>query len=282
MTSFSDPLIGEITIYNLVTIAVIMVTSIIVAKLVTNHIKKRFSDKVGKDELAIIVRVSYYGIIILGFFIALPYFRVDLSGLLVAGGVVGIIIGFACQSVVSNLISGIFIIVERPVKLGDNINIGDVFGTVEEIRVLSTTVSATDGTYIRIPNEKVFTSNITNYVTHAARRIEYTIGIDYADDAVRGVSVINDLLTSHPFVLKNPKPQVFVKELSPDAVNISILFWTPSSEYGDVRNEMLWRIKVALDEAGLSFGSPRRMVRFGNELRMERRLPAEGRKNPED
>lgn len=279
MTSFSDPLVGEVTVYNLAAIAVIMVIAVIVAKLVTNHMKKRLSDKVGKDELGILVRVTYYGIIIIGFFIALPYFRVDLSGLLVAGGVVGIIIGFACQSVVSNLISGLFIVVERPVKLGDNINIGDVFGTVEEIRVLSTTVSATDGTYIRIPNEKVFTSNITNYVTHAARRIEYTIGIDYADDAGKVVPVINTLLAGHPFVLKNPKPQVFVKELSPDAVNISILFWTPSSEYGDVRNEMLWRIKVALEGAGLSFGSPRSTVRFGNVLRVESRSPAEAGKN---
>jgi small-conductance mechanosensitive channel len=277
MISFSTPVIGQIMIYDLLAIVVIMVITVIVAKLVTNHIKKRFSDKIGKDELLILVRVTYYGIIVIGIFIALPYFRVDLSGLLVAGGVIGIIIGFACQSVVSNLISGLFIIMERPVKLGDNINIGDVFGTVEEIRVLSTTVSATDGTYIRIPNEKVFTSNITNYVTHAARRIEYTIGIDYADDAVRGVAVIHDLLASHPFVLNNPKPQVFVKELSPDAVNISILFWTPSSEYGDVRNEMLWRIKVALEEAGLSFGSPRRMVRFGNEPRMESPSAGEGR-----
>jgi small-conductance mechanosensitive channel len=278
MISLSSPVIGEIAIYDLLAIAAIMVITVIVAKLVTNHVKKRFSDKIGKDELGILVRVTYYGIIIIGIFIALPYFRVNLSGLLVAGGVIGIIIGFACQSVVSNLISGLFIIVERPVKLGDSINIGDVYGTVEEIRVLSTTVSATDGTYIRIPNERVFTSNITNYVTHAARRIDYTIGIDYADDAGKGVFVINSLLAGNPFVLKNPKPQVFVKDLSPDAVNISILFWTPSSEYGNVRNEMLWRIKVALEEAGLSFPSPRRMVRFGNELRIaENRSPAEDR-----
>jgi small-conductance mechanosensitive channel len=278
MISLSSPVIGEIAIYDLLAIAAIMVITVIVAKLVTNHVKKRFSDKIGKDELGILVRVTYYGIIIIGIFIALPYFRVNLSGLLVAGGVIGIIIGFACQSVVSNLISGLFIIVERPVKLGDSINIGDIYGTVEEIRVLSTTVSATDGTYIRIPNERVFTSNITNYVTHAARRIDYTIGIDYADDAGKGVFVINSLLAGNPFVLKNPKPQVFVKDLSPDAVNISILFWTPSSEYGNVRNEMLWRIKVALEEAGLSFPSPRRMVRFGNELRIaENRSPAEDR-----
>jgi small-conductance mechanosensitive channel len=277
MISLTVPIIGEIMIYDLIAIVVIMVVTIIVAKLVTNHVKKRFSDKVGKDELLILVRVTYYGIIIIGIFIALPYFRVDLSGLLVAGGVVGIIIGFACQSVVSNLVSGLFLIMERPVKLGDNINIGDVFGTVEEIRILSTTVSATDGTYIRIPNEKVFTSNITNYVTHAARRIEYTIGIDYADDAGKAVLVINGLLASHPFVLKNPKPQVFVKELSPDAVNISILFWTPSTEYGDVRNEMLWRVKVALEEAGLSFGSHRRTVSFGFEPRLESRSAGEGR-----
>lgn len=262
MITFSAPLIGEVRLYDLIAIAVIMAISVVVAKLVTNHLKKRLSDRMGKDELAMLVRITYYGIIIIGIFVALPYFRVDLSGLLVAGGVAGVIIGFASQSVVSNLVSGLFIIVERPVKIGDNISIGDVNGTVEEIHVLSTTVIASDGTYIRIPNEKVFTSNITNFVTHAARRVEYTVGIDYADDAGKGVVVIRELLARHPFVLRYPRPQLFVRELSPDAVTISILFWTPSSEYGDVRNEMLGRIKIALEEAGLSFPGPRRLVRY--------------------
>jgi small-conductance mechanosensitive channel len=262
MISLSAPLFGQIWLSDLIAIAIIMASAVVIAKLASNHIKKRLSDRLGKDELAILVRITYYGIIIIGFLVALPYFRVNLSGLLVAGGVVGVIIGFASQSVVSNLVSGLFIIVERPVKLGDNINIGDVTGTVEEIRVLSTTVSAPDGTYIRVPNEKVFTSNITNYVTHAARRVEYTVGIDYADDFGKSVAVITHLLSNHPFVLKHPRPQVFVKELSSDAVNISIQFWTPSSEHGDVRNEILPRIKLAFEGAGLSFPGPRRMVRF--------------------
>lgn len=269
MTALSEPIIGAITAYDLIAIAVILIGTVVVAKLLSYHLKKRLSGKLGKDELALIIRVAYYGVVIIGILIALPYINVDLSGLLVAGGVIGLIIGIASQSVVSNLISGLFIIVERPVKIGDAINIGEVNGNVEEIRVLSTTVSATDGTYVRIPNEKVFTSNITNYVAHVARRVEYTIGIDYADDAGKAVSVIGGLLSAHPFVLKHPKPQIFAKELGPSAVNISILFWTPSSEWGDVRNEMLWKIKVALEENGLSFPNPQQMIRFGNELRIE-------------
>lgn len=269
MTTLSEPIIGAITIYDIIAIAVILIATVIAAKLLANHVKKRLSGKLGKDELAVVIRVVYYGIIFIGVLIALPYFNVNLAGLLVAGGVIGVIIGFASQSVVSNFISGLFIIVERPVKIGDAINIGEVNGNVEEIRVLSTTVSATDGTYVRIPNEKVFTSNITNYVAHVARRVEYTIGIDYADDAGKAVSVIGVLLSAHPFVLKNPKPQIFAKELGASAVNISVLFWAPSSEWGDVRNEMLWKIKVALEENGLSFPNPQQMIRFGNELRIE-------------
>src|SRR5512147_2284259 len=160
----ATPVAGTLTFGDILAIVAILVAAAIIGKVATIYIKKSFSDKVDKKELKILVRAVQYGILLVGFVAILPYFQVNLSGLLVAGGIAGVIIGFASQSVVSNLVSGIFLIIERPVSIGDNVSIGEISGHVEEVRVLSTIIRSYDGIYTRVPNEKVFTSNITNCV----------------------------------------------------------------------------------------------------------------------
>ncbi len=103
---------------------------------------------------------------------------------------------------------------EHPIRIGDNINVADVSGSVEDVRVLSTVIKTYDGIYIRIPNEKVFTSNITNYVHNAARRFTYEICIRYQDDADAAIRIAKGVIETHPpFALKSPAPSVFVDNL---------------------------------------------------------------------
>ncbi|HEC88562.1 MAG TPA: mechanosensitive ion channel family protein, partial [Thermoplasmata archaeon] len=181
------------------------------------------------------------------------------------GGILGIVIGFASQTVVSNLISGIFLMIEKPIKVGDGVNINDVSGIVEDIKVLSTTIRTYDGIYVRIPNEKVFNSNIQNYVAHGARRFEYKIGIRYKDDAEKAISIIKDLLEENPLVLKEPSPTIFVEELGESSVNLNIKIWAPSSVWYSVYTEMLWKIKTALEKKGIEIPFPQRVIWMGNK-----------------
>lgn len=265
MSLLDTALIGNITLGDLLAIVIILIAAIVIGKLVTVYLKRALSDRVPKSELNVLLRATNYLIILLGLAAAAPYFEVNLSGLLVAGGVAGVVIGFASQSVVSNLVSGLFLIVERPIKIGDSINIGDVTGNVEEIRVISTIVSSTDGTYTRIPNERVFTSNINNYVANAARRVEYTVGIGYRNDADSAISLIKDLLSGEPFVLRNPAPQVFVEKLGTSTVNIRVYFWAPSSEWMDIKSRLLWRIKQTLEAHDIELPYPQTVVHFARE-----------------
>ncbi|HQP71992.1 MAG TPA: mechanosensitive ion channel family protein, partial [Methanoculleus sp.] len=211
----------------------------------------------------------------LAFLAALPQLNVDLSGLLVAGGIAGIVIGFASQSVISNLISGLFLMFERPIRIGDNINVSDVTGSVEDIRVLSTVIKTFDGIYIRIPNEKVFTSNITNYVHNVARRFAYLISIRYQDDADLAIRIAKEVIETHPFALRNPSPSVFVDNLGDNGVNLKVYIWAPARNWWEVRTDLLWKIKKALEENGIEIPFPQRTVWFPERLEVEQRSAVE-------
>jgi small-conductance mechanosensitive channel len=264
MAILSTPIIGEITLLDLLVFVVIVCISVIIANLAGIYLKKRLSDRVRKDEMAKIIKITQVAIILIGIFISLPSFKVDFGELLLIGGTAGIIIGFASQRLVTNVGSGIFLIIERPVNIGDTVKIGENEGTIEDIRILSTTIKTYEGVYVRIPNETVFNSEITNYVANVARRFEYRIGIRYSDDATQAIQIIRELLEDHPFVLKNPPPSLYVDELGDNAVIIMVRIWAPSHEWWDVRTEMLWKIKIALEGKGFSIPFPQRMVWFSD------------------
>jgi len=242
-----------------------IIFSIVLAKGFSMLLRRYLRDKFDKDVLGILLKGSYYGIVIIAVILALPILGINTSGLLVAGGVTGIVLGFASQSIVGNLISGLFIMAERPIKIGSQVEIDQVKGFVEDIGVMSTILRSYDGLYIRIPNEKVFTTNIINISANIARRIEYTIGIRYSDDAEKAIKIIGDLIEDHPFVLKKPTPDVYVDTLGENSVNIVVKAWAPVSQWYATKKELLWKIKTSLEKDDIRVPFPQRVVWFANE-----------------
>ncbi|MDK2862714.1 MAG: hypothetical protein PWQ46_424 [Methanomicrobiaceae archaeon] len=267
--------VGGITIESLLFFTLILVIGVLIARIVSINVRRALSERLPVNERELLTKLVYYGIVILALLAALPQLSVDLSGLLVAGGIAGIVIGFASQSVISNLISGLFLMFERPIRIGDNINVSDVTGSVEDIRVLSTVIKTFDGIYIRIPNEKVFTSNITNYVHNVARRFEYLISIRYQDDADLAIRIAKEVIEIHPFALRNPSPSVFVDNLGDNGVNLKVYIWAPARNWWEVRTDLLWKIKKALEENGIEIPFPQRTVWFPERLEVEQRSAVE-------
>ncbi len=266
---------GDITVGDILYVAMIIAAALIVSRIITLNLRRALSPRLRKTELDIILRAIYYGILVLAVIVALPALNIELSGLLVAGGFIGLVIGFASQSVVGNLVSGLFLLVEHPIVIGDEIEIGDVSGTVEDIRFLSTIVRTYDGVNVRMPNEQVFTSNITNLVANPARRIEYTVGIGYGSDIQRALQVIAGVLEEYSLVLKRPSPDIYVKELGESSVDIVVRFWAPTPVFFGVRKEMLRQIKLALDADGIEIPFPQRVVWFGKSPDPAGQEPAE-------
>ena len=267
---FNKVIYGNITILNFLLSLIIFIASVVIAKISILYFRRSFKDKVSKSHIEIIVKIIWYGIIGVALIFVLSILGVNPAGLLAAGGIAGIVIGFASQSIVSNLISGVFLIIERPINIGDQVAIGESSGFVEDISIISTTIRKYDGLYVRIPNEKVFTTSITNYVAHVVRRVEYVVGIRYSDDADKAIRIIKSVIDLNPLTLRNPEPQAYVDNLGDNAVNIFVRFWVPASEWYPVKMELLWKLKITLEKEGIEVAFPQRVLWFANELKSQK------------
>lgn len=250
------PVIGTLTYADLITIAVIIIASVIIGKVLGIYLKKTFSNRIGKGELDLGIRIMQYVIVVLGLLIAAPFFQIDLSALLVAGGFAGIVVGFASKSVVSNLLSGIFLLLERPLSIGDAVTIGEVTGTVSKIRIMSTIIQCDDGTYARVPNERVFTGNVINLVTNPARRCDLVFPLAYGDDAAGAAFLITEYLEAEPLVLHHPAPVVGIDQFAKDNLSIRVQAWVPSGEWGTMRRDLGWAIRNLLVDLGYTLPVP--------------------------
>ena len=255
----------NVTLVALLKFIFILALSVVAARVLTVYLRRSLQERVSKDVLEAVIKLLYYGTLGVVFISILPLIGLDPSGLLLAGGVAGIVIGFASQNIVGNLVSGFFLMIERPIKIGDQVDVNGISGYVSDIRVISTLVRTYDGLLVRIPNEQVFTTNITNLVGHPVRRFEYTVGIRYSDDADAAIRIIKDLIDKEPFALQNPAPSVFVNDLGDSSVNISVRIWSPVSEWFGLKTRLLWVIKKTLEENGIEVPFPQRVLHFEAE-----------------
>lgn len=223
-----------------------------------------FGARLPPDARKSLGRTIYYGVIAVALLSALGVSGLDLSGLFLAGGIAGIVIGFATQSLFSNLISGIFLHIDKPMKIGDPVMISgklpDIAGVVVEVTALSTRFRMFDGTYVRMPNSEVFLSEIHNFSSAAARRVEFTIGVAYKEDTVEVIDVIKNSLDQTPLVLVEPLPDLYVDDLGESSVNINVWCWVPFSVWFDMRKQLVEQIKRELDAKGIEIPFPQRVL----------------------
>lgn len=258
---------GTVTLGSVLKFILILSFSILLAKILSLYLRRSLKDRVSKDMAETIIKVFYYGMLTIVFLSNVSLIGIDPSAFLVAGGVTGIILGFASQNIVGNLVSGFFLMVERPIKIGDQVQINDVSGYVTDIRIISTHIRTFEGLLVRIPNQQVFTTNITNIVGHPVRRFEYTIRIRYSDDANAAIWLIKDIIDKEPFALLNPSPSVFVSDLGESSVNISVRIWAPVNEWFGIKTRILWNIKQALEENGIEIPLPQRIIRIQTDFK---------------
>jgi small-conductance mechanosensitive channel len=257
-------------------LAILLTIVIIVAGFVIAHFArvvatKYIGSRLPPDTRRSVGRVLYYVIIAIALLSALGISGIDLSGVFLAGGIAGIVIGFATQSLFSNLISGIFLQIDKPMKIGDPVlitgKLPDVAGVVVEITTLSSRLHMFDGTYVRLPNSDVFLSEIRNYSSAAARRVEISVGIAYKEDTAKVIGIIRKNLKETPLVLVEPEPDVYVDSLGDSAVNINVWCWVPFSVWFDMRKQIIQQIKRELDANGIEIPFPQRMVYLGKQGR---------------
>lgn len=271
--SFLDTkLIGEITYGDMLGVIIIVVVTYLLARTLSTLLRRILAGKVETSNIAFLAKLLKWTLYFIGFLVISPYLHLDLSGLMVAGGVVAVAFGFASQNTLSNFVAGVLLMFERPVAVGDNISVNGTEGYVEDIGLLSTTIRTYKGLFVRIPNSSMFSSEITNYVAHIARRFDYDIGIRYTDDANKAVKVIKEVIDKHPYALRSPAPSVFVDELGNNSINLKVRIWCPSGFWWDVKTDLLWKIFKALRKANIDIPLPQVTLWYGEEAPKSARL----------
>lgn len=250
---------------------VIIVAGFAIARLVRMITTKYIGIKLPLGTRRTLGKTIYYMIIAIALLYALGVSGVDPSGIVLAGGIAGIVIGFATQSLFSNVISGLFLQIDKPMKIGDPVlitgKLPDVAGVVVEITTLSSRLRMFDGTYVRLPNSDVFLSEIRNYSTAAARRVEIIVGIAYKEDVAKVIGIIRKSLKETPLVLVEPQPDVYVDSLGDSAVSINVWCWVPFSIWFDMRKQIIQQIKRELDSNGIEMPFPQRVVYLAKQGR---------------
>ncbi len=178
----------------------------------------------------------------------------DLSALLGAAGIAGIAIGFAAQTSISNLISGIFLLTEKAYAVGDVLDVGGgTVGIVDSIDMLSVKLKTFDNRLVRIPNETLVKSNITNVTRYPIRRLNINLSITYRDDIEKARRILAETADSNPWVLRNPAPIFIVEGFGDSGINLFFGVWFAKDDFVDVKNSMHVDIKRRFDEEGVEF-----------------------------
>jgi small-conductance mechanosensitive channel len=248
---------------------VIIVAGFAIARFARIVATKYIGSRLPADTRRTLGKTVYYSIIAIALMSALGVSGLDLSGIFLAGGIAGIVIGFATQSLFSNLISGIFLQIDKPMRIGDPVlitgKLPDVAGVVVEITTLSSRLRMFDGTYVRLPNSDVFLSEIRNYSSAAARRVEIMVGVAYKEDVTKVIEILRKSLLETPLVLVEPEPDVYVNNLGDSDVEIKVWCWVPFSVWFDMKKQLMQQIKAVLDANNIEMPFPQRVVYLASE-----------------
>jgi small-conductance mechanosensitive channel len=206
-----------------------------------------------------------YAILLVAVAWALRELGFELATLLGAAGVVTVALGFAAQTSVSNIISGLFLLGERSFKVGDIITLAETTGVVLSVDLLSIKVRTYDNLMVRIPNENVLKSNVTNLTRFPIRRVDLKIGIAYKESLARVREVLLDVAKRNPLCLEEPKPLLVHRGFGESSVDLQFSVWGDRVNFLELRSSMYELIKTAFDEHGVEIPFPHRTLYAGAE-----------------
>ena len=248
------------------------ITSILVFLFISAQIKNWLIIRTTKKGVHVsnwraVITLSYYAVLAIGLFSILQSSGLDLSIFTVLTGAIGIGIGFGMQTIFSNFISGIIILLERPIKLGDRIEVGEVSGNVKSISVRATTIVTNDNVSIIVPNSDFISKQVINW-THSDNsvRIRTSVSVSYDSDPKLVQKLLLQVADDEPGVLKSPAPHVRLTDFGESGLNFSLLVWTQdySDRSGALKSLLNFKILHLFRENKVSMPFPQRDIFIRN------------------
>lgn len=254
---------GERTI-ALVQGLLILTLGLLLARFAATAVRRALSNRLGPQHTMIAHRSVKYGITLMVLISALRHIGFDLGVLVGAAGILTVAIGFASQTSASNLISGIFLMGEQPFVVGDVIRVGTTTGEVIAIDLLSVKLRTFDNLLVRLPNESLLKSEITNVTHFPIRRLDLQISIAYKEDLQRARKVLDDVAGANVLCLDEPGPVFIFQGFGDSALNFQFSVWATRERFLEMRNAIYEEIKVAFDAAGIEIPFPHRTLYAGS------------------
>ncbi|MFT5232725.1 MAG: small conductance mechanosensitive channel [Candidatus Krumholzibacteriia bacterium] len=212
-----------------------------------------------------IVSTAYNMVFALATMVALTQLGIDLGPLLAGFGVIGFILGFAMQDSLSNFASGLMILFYRPYDVGDLVDISGVFGKVENMSLVSTSILTLDNQKLIVPNSKIWGDVIKNVTDQNIRRVDMVFGISYSDDIPQVEGILEDILSKHDMVLENPESMVKLHKLNDSSVDFIVRPWVKTADYWDVYWDVTREVKMRFDAESVSIPFPQQDVHLHTE-----------------
>jgi len=230
---------------------------------VSNWVRRQVSGVANPQRGLVVGKLLWYGGLASLVVAALLELGFNLTPLLGAAGILGIALGFASQTSVSNVISGFFLIAEQPFVIGDVIQIGQTVGFVLSIDMMSVKLRTFDNKFIRIPNESIIKSEVTNITRFPIRRLDVMVGVAYKEDIARVRDVLFDVADRNTTCLMEPEPLIIFEGYGESSLNFRFAVWAAREKWLQLKNEIHEQIKVRFDEEGIEIPFPHRTLYAG-------------------
>ncbi|MFB6352919.1 MAG: mechanosensitive ion channel family protein [Halobacteriales archaeon] len=247
-----------------VTVTVVLVVGVYLGTGVLRRVIFEFAQHrtaVTRHQMELIYRSTQVGVYLLALVVVLGVWSVNLGGLLVGAGFLGIVVGLAARQTLGSLIAGFVLMFARPFEIGDWVAIGDHEGIVTEISIVNTRIQTFDGEYAMLPNDLVGSSEIVNRTRKGRLRIHVGVGIDYDADLDRAQEVATEAIAEVEEVLAVPRPEVVVQGFGASSIDLDCRFWIdkPSARRRwRAQTAVVKAVKRAFDEAGVKIPFPQR------------------------
>jgi small-conductance mechanosensitive channel len=233
------------------------------AKWSQKYISRRFTAQQGMISAKVI---KYTGLVIV-FIMVLRELGFELSPLLGAAGIVGIAIGFASQTSVSNVISGLFLIAEQPFVVNDVIRVGTITGQVLSIDILSVKLRTFDNQFVRIPNETILKSEVTTITRFPIRRADLILSVAYKEDIGRVKEILKQISHDNPLCLQEPEPLIIFQGFGASSIDLQFSVWAAKEDWLTVKNQIYEEIKKRFDSEAIEIPFPHVSLYSGSETK---------------
>jgi len=243
--------------------AIILIVGYIIAKFIARWAAGLAKKRLTSQGTMLTQRGTFYSLLVVFLISALNELGFDLKVLLGAAGVFSVAIGFASKTSVSNLISGLFLIGERPFSMGDIIKVGNTTGEVISIDLLSAKLRTMDNLYVRIPNETLVSSEVTTLTRFPIRRLDLQVGVAYKENISRVREVLFAVANKNPLCLEEPKSVFIFQGFGESSLDIQFSVWAKRENFLDLRNSIHEEIKNAFDNNDIEIPFPHRTLYTG-------------------